>query len=275
MTVLLYAALLPAIVLMVYVYKKDHVEREPVGVILKVFLIGAAMGPVAGLIESMLFKVFESSITNEIALLIIEYFIGVALVEELCKFFALNTVRRNPAFNYVFDGIVYGAAAALGFAALENVLYVFDGGMGVAISRAIFAVPGHFADGVTMGCFYGLARKYELLGDRDKVVSYRFASIAIPVLEHGFYDTALSTDVDALILLSLAVDIAFIGFAIYLIRRISKEDEPFNTLAGGSNTPGVTGPHVGYQQQPGQMPANYQQQPNQFPTNPQNPTTYR
>jgi len=126
MTVLLYAALLPAIVLMVYVYKKDHVEREPVGVILKVFLIGAAMGPVAGLIESMLFKVFESSITNEIALLIIEYFIGVALVEELCKFFALNTVRRNPAFNYVFDGIVYGAAAALGFAALENVLYVFD-----------------------------------------------------------------------------------------------------------------------------------------------------
>ena len=232
MRILLFAALLPAAVLLIFVYKKDSVEQEPIALIGKVFALGAASGIVAGIIETFVLELFESMLPAEsVALLILEYFIGVALVEELCKYFSMNIVRKNPAFNYVFDGIVYGAAAALGFAALENVFYVLDGGLSVAVMRAIFAVPGHFSDGVTMGCFYGLARKYELQGDMGSARNFRILSLAVPVLEHGFYDCALSTEVDALVISALVVEVAFMAFALYLVNRTAKADEPF-TRAG-------------------------------------------
>ena len=164
--ILLVAALLPAAVLLVYVYQKDKAEKEPIGLIVRVFLLGVAAGPIAAIIENVLINAFEAVLPPGVLLLVLEYFIGVAAVEEALKYAALSTVRKNPAFNYVFDGVVYAVAAALGFAALENVFYVIDGGMEVAISRAIFSVPGHFADGVVMGCFFGLARQREVLGNK-------------------------------------------------------------------------------------------------------------
>ncbi|MBQ9042984.1 MAG: PrsW family intramembrane metalloprotease [Eggerthellaceae bacterium] len=227
--ILLFAALLPAVVLMWYVYHKDTVEKEPVGLVTRVFLLGAAAGPIAAILENILFGVFEAIIPPGALLLILEYFIGVAAVEEAGKYAALSTVRKHPEFNYVFDGVVYGVAAALGFAALENVLYVFDGGLEVAISRAIFSVPGHCADGVVMGCFFGLARQRELAGNKAGARSYYWLAFLLPVIEHGFYDAALSTESDLMVLLALVTQIAFVVFAMVLVNRISKSDTPFST----------------------------------------------
>ena len=225
MYLLLFAALLPAAVLLFYVYMKDKVEREPIALVFKMFLLGALAGPIAAVIENVAFYVFELVLPQgSIVLLILEYFIGVAAVEEGCKYFFLNRIRNNPEFNYIFDGVVYSVAVALGFAALENVLYVFDGGIEVAITRAIFAVPGHAADGVIMGTFYGLAKRQEVWGDVSGARGYRILALAIPILEHGFYDCALSSNNDGLAWLALAVELAFIIFAMVLVNRVSKRD---------------------------------------------------
>ncbi len=225
MYLLFIAALLPAAALMVYVYKKDKVEPEPVKLVLRVFLLGAASGIVAGTVESVLFGVFESTIPSGMLLLVIEYFIGVAAVEEACKFFCLNTVKKNPAFNYLFDAVVYSVAAALGFAALENVFYVFDGGLETAVMRAIFSVPGHAADGVVMGVFFGIARQRELQGRRSAARVNYWLAFLLPVIEHGFYDMALSLESDELALLAMAFDLAFIIVAFLLVRNASTNDQ--------------------------------------------------
>lgn len=227
MTILFIAALLPAIAVMAYVYKKDKAEPEPIGLVMRVLGLGAASGIVAGIIESILLSMFEAVIPPGTLLLVVEYFIGVAAVEEACKYFCLNTVRNNPAFNYVFDAIVYSVAAAIGFAALENVFYVLDGGLETAVMRAIFSVPGHAADGVVMGVFYGLARKREVNGNASGARTYYLLAFLLPVIEHGFYDAALSTENDLMALLAMVTDLVFIAIAFVLVRKTAAADEPF------------------------------------------------
>lgn len=221
---LLVAALLPAAVLLIYVYRKDKVEKEPIGLVARVFFFGVLAGPLAAIVENIAFGVFESVIPPGLLLSLLEFFIGVAAVEEAFKYLALSTVRKNPAFNYVFDGVVYAVAAALGFAALENVLYVLDGGLEVALTRAIFSVPGHCADGVVMGCFFGLAHQREVAGNKVGARTYYRLAFLLPALEHGFYDWGLSSGSYLLALLALGVEIAFIIYAMILVNRVSKTD---------------------------------------------------
>lgn len=224
MTVLLVAALLPAAILLIYVYQKDTVEKEPLGLVLRTFLLGVGAGPVAAIIETVLINYFEMVLPDGAVLLIVEYFVGVAMVEEALKYLALHSMHGNPEFNYVFDGIVYGVAAALGFAALENVLYVFDGGLEVAFSRAIFSVPGHCADGAIMGCFYGLAKQREMLHQAGPAALFYVLAFVLPVIEHGFYDAALSSGLDSMVLAALTVEIIFVVCAVTLVNRMSKHD---------------------------------------------------
>lgn len=232
MEILLAAAILPAIILMVYVYKKDTVEKEPPRLILRLFVLGMIAGPIAAVVEDLAFNFFEAIFEPGTLLLILEYFIGVAAVEEGFKYLFLNTIRKNPEFNYVFDGIVYAVAVALGFAALENVFYVFDGGLEVAAMRAVFSVPGHCADGVVMGCFFGLAKRQEMHGGKASAKLCYLLAFVLPVIEHGFYDTALSTENEFMAVAAMAFQLAFILFAGLLVSRISKTDSPIHPNPG-------------------------------------------
>lgn len=265
MSLLFAAAVLPALALLVYVYQKDKVEKEPVGIIVRLFFLGVLGGPIAAAVEGILFNVFEAVIPQGVVLLVIEYFVGVAMVEEGVKYLALNTMRTNPEFNYVFDAIVYAVAVSLGFAALENVFYVFDGGMEVAVTRAIFSVPGHCADGVVMGCFYGLARQREVLGNKSGAKTYYLLAFFLPVIEHGFYDAALSSENEMFALVAMAIELAFIVFAFILVNRISKNDSPIMQAYGENGFRAVKNiqqQNVGAQPQSGVQPGAAQwQQP--------------
>lgn len=87
------------------------------------------------------------------------------------------------------DGIVYAVFVSLGFAGLENILYLFsnpESFVSVGISRAIFAIPGHFCFGVLMGYYYSLARFYTQL----RITNMALILIA-PILAHGVYDSIL------------------------------------------------------------------------------------
>jgi len=159
---LLAIAIAPAAILLFYVYQKDKYEREPLGLLFKIMVFGAlACIPAAVLemlIEPLLMAGTESEASSLWAIFVYAV-LGVGLVEEGCKFFVLQRSSwRSPYFSQRFDGIVYAVSASLGFALLENILYVMSSGFSVGIMRALTAVPMHCAFGVFMGLQYGRDR---------------------------------------------------------------------------------------------------------------------
>ena len=157
-------ALLPAIALVVWIYRQDKVEKEPRGLLWKIFLFGVLSVIPAMILEIILDEVFLVFVdADTLCYVILDNFIGVALIEEVCKMKAAKWAAwKHPAFNYKFDAIVYCVTSALGFAAIENVLYCMDGDIGTAVTRALLSVPSHAIDGVIMGYFFGVAKEAEL-----------------------------------------------------------------------------------------------------------------
>lgn len=222
---MLVMAILPAVVLMTYVYRKDTIEKEPLGLLLTIFLLSAlaSIPIVAGelLFESVVLSgLYEGSMLY----IILDNFLGVALVEELGKYLVLKSrTWKSAHFNYLFDAVVYAVVASLGFATLENVFYLMSGSLSTAIARAIFSVPGHAIDGVFMGCYYGLAKRDERMGNvRGAKANLRLA-LLVPVLVHGAYDFFISS---GWYLLFLAFEVVVTAAAVARVRRISKEDAP-------------------------------------------------
>ena len=197
---ILIPALLPVFLILRYVYLLDRNEREPLGFVLKVVLWGAIFSiPCAG-VESFMIS-FIGSIYDPATIdyAWMENTIGVALVEELSKWLVLMLiVWKNKSFDYRYDGIVYAVSASLGFAALENILYIISFGTGVSLGRAIFAIPGHATFGVFMGYWLSRAKACWLRGKLNSMRLCKLFSLGIPMLIHGAYDFLLSDQVAAL-----------------------------------------------------------------------------
>ena len=197
---LLLAALVPAVFLMVQVYRLDRIEKEPLGLLLRLALFGALSAVAAGVIEGALGWALDCTLGGSMLRLAIENFLVVALVEEGCKrWVVMKAAWRDPAFDYRFDAVVYCVFSALGFAALENVLYVAQYGFSVAVSRALLSVPGHCFFAVYMGVYLGQAKLAERAMQRYYVElpeetpeRYLRASLLVPTLLHGFWDFSLS-----------------------------------------------------------------------------------
>jgi len=137
---ILFPALLPVFLVFWYVYSKDKHEREPLALVLKIFFFGALFSPVCIPIERALENVIWYWFGYDYTLYeLIENVIGVGLVEETIKLTVFMIfIWKNKEFNFRYDGIVYAVAASLGFAALENVMYVISYGTAISIPRAIF-----------------------------------------------------------------------------------------------------------------------------------------
>ena len=110
-------------------------------------------------------------------------FIIIALTEEFCKLLAMMPAYKSKKFNEVMDGIVYGASAALGFATVENIFYVLEGGVATGILRAILSVPGHALDGVIIGYFLGLAKF-----NSSKRKMLILSGLVLSTVLHGFWN---------------------------------------------------------------------------------------
>jgi RsiW-degrading membrane proteinase PrsW (M82 family) len=179
---LLAIALAPGAAIGLYIYWKDKHEREPLGLLVKSFFFGVISTLITLLISwpiSRLVPLDPTSLTQQA----VHAFLLVALIEEFSKFIFVRWVLYpNKNFNEPFDGIVYSVTVSLGFAGLENILYVMDGGVEVAILRMFTAVPAHASFGVLMGYFLGKA-KFE-----HKKGQYAIYALAVATLFHGAYD---------------------------------------------------------------------------------------
>lgn len=206
-------ALLPAIVLVLWIYRQDQIEKEPKGLLRKVFLWGALSVIPAVILEMLLEEVLLIFVdADTLSYLALENFIGIALVEEYCKMKAAKKVAwRHPAFNYRF-------------AAIENVFYCVEEGFGLVVSRALLSVPSHAVDGLIMGYYFGLAKEAELAGDRRRRKRFMRRSVLMPMLTHGFYDFALSLDADWILLLFFVFVIALDIWAYRFVKKQARED---------------------------------------------------
>ena len=230
---LLLAALVPAAFLMVQVYRLDRIEKEPAGLLLKLALFGALSGLAAGAIEGALTRVLDVTLGGGMLRLVLENFLAVALVEEACKrWVVLKFAWRHPAFDYRFDAVVYCVFSALGFAALENILYVAEYGFAVAVSRALLSVPGHCFFAVYMGIYLGQAKMAERAMQRYYIElpdetpgQYLRASLLVPALLHGFWDFSLSVGGGLMTVLFYLFVLAFFIDAYRKLRFAAGSDE--------------------------------------------------
>ncbi len=175
-------ALAPGAAIILYVYQADKHEKEPKSALLGAFLWGIfSIIPAVALGE--FFEWLGLSDNQTTVSTFIYAFITVAFSEELSKYWVFKKWSyAQPYFNEPFDGIMYAVMVSMGFATLENVLYVQELGFSVAILRMFTAVPAHATFGVMMGYFAGLAKF-----SKDSF-SLRFTGLTLAILFHGAYD---------------------------------------------------------------------------------------
>ena len=211
-------AIIPSLFLCLYVYKKDVVEKEPIDMLVRLFFLGVLMTAPTFYVEQSLLSLTSIETDNYLNCFITSFFI-VATVEEGFKYLILYFGSwKNKNFNHKFDAIVYAVFISLGFATLENILYVDKYGTSTAFIRAIISVPAHAFYAISSGFFLGLAKNYAIKKDNSRATRLKIFGILIPIILHGTFDFLLLTNNDVL----LGIFYSFVA-CLYLISFISIE----------------------------------------------------
>lgn len=147
-------AVTPTIVLLIFIGRHDVNEKEPKSLLFKLFMLG-----VFSVIPAVILEVIVEFPTYDYMDIFLYAFFGVALIEEGVKLFAAKfALKRESSFDEVFDGVIYCVYVSLGFATVENILYVLQYGTSTGLLRAVTAVPAHAVFAVSMGYFMGLSK---------------------------------------------------------------------------------------------------------------------
>lgn len=180
---LLALALAPGGAIGLYIYLRDSHEREPLSLLAISFLYGVLSIAVTFFISYFLEFILVLK-EDDVAEQFVNAFFKVALVEEFSKFiFVRFILYNNKNFNEPFDGIVYAVMVSMGFATLENVLYVFQYGAPTGVLRMFTAVPAHASFAVLMGYFLGKAKF-----THRKEIYYSILALLVATAFHGGYD---------------------------------------------------------------------------------------
>lgn len=182
---LLFISIAPILIVALYVYIRDRYEKEPISALIKALLSGIVIVFPVVLIEGLLLGLNNKD--EGIAEALFNGFVVASATEEgfkLAAFMIFFWSNRN--FNERFDGIVYAVFIALGFAAIENLIYVYKGGYSIGMLRALTAVPAHALFGTVMGYHLGNAKFYP--HRRGYHLSLAFL---MPFIWHGLYDFLL------------------------------------------------------------------------------------
>ena len=215
------AAILPAIFLLRYIYKHDTVEKEPPKLLWSLLLAGVASALCSIVLEMIGGEILNNNISQNSPYYIFTLaFLVVAVVEEGTKmFFLKRRTWRDENFSHLFDGVVYAAFVSLGFAAFENIKYVFSYGLMVAVTRAFSAVPAHLGFSVFMGVFYSRAKLCENQGDMQGKRWNLVAAYTSAVVLHGFYDVCAMMGTNT----STIVFLIFIAVMYVIVHKLVKK----------------------------------------------------
>lgn len=218
---LLALSVAPIVIILFYIYFRDKYEKEPIKILSLAFLAGALTTIPIYFIEVALSELWETNLafrTPFLATAAFKAFAVASFTEEAFKFAVFFLVIwKNKNFNEKFDGIVYATFISLGFATIENILYVFNHGLEVGLLRAVTAVPAHALFGISMGYYLGFAKML----DYNKTKNI-FAAFFIAFLLHGIYDFILFSQKNYLL-------IVFIPFVVIMFvvgfRKMKKHSD--------------------------------------------------
>jgi len=193
---LLALAIAPGIVICLFIYLKDKYNKEPIGMLILAFVLGM-LSIIPAVIVQLSWPVGIEQLGNRDYLgLAFFTFVIIALSEEGSKFLMLRLFlfsRKN--FDDPFDGIVYAVMVGMGFATVENILYVYQHGYATGVLRMFLSVPAHGTFAVLMGYFIGYAKF--TAGNK---LPYFFLSLLLPVLFHGAFDFFIFSGSEVLII---------------------------------------------------------------------------
>lgn len=182
--VLLLSALAPVAAVIVYIYVKDKYEKESKRYLTLAFVLGGIVSIIITTILYMFFDLFlplpdDYSIWQQF----VKAFFVVGFIEEFSKYIMVRGfLQPRKVFNEPYDGIIYAVMVSMGFAAVENLMYVLQGGMNVALLRAFTAIPAHATFGIIMGYYMGKAKFSQ---NRHL---WNLVGLFTAVLFHGAYD---------------------------------------------------------------------------------------
>lgn len=184
--VLLFLSVLPAALLIIFIYRQDKYQKEPFKSLFKAFF-GGMLSVVFTIVTVRIIDYTIGLIPYLNQTVFYDSFITAGIPEELCKFLVFMIfIWNDKNFDEYFDGIVYASFISLGFATVENIMYVMPGGIGTGIVRALISVPAHFLFGVILGYFLSLAKF-----NSGKKGRYIIIGLLIAMAAHGLFDWLL------------------------------------------------------------------------------------
>jgi len=218
--ILLAMALAPVIAIIFYIIAKDKYNKEPFAHLLISFLLGIVSTIPAVIIQLIIrSRVATYFDATSIAYYAVFAFVAVGFSEEFSKFFMLRFYAyRQKAFDEPLDGIIYGVMVSMGFASLENIMYVMQFGYGTALARMFLSVPAHACFGVMMGYYTGLAKF-----DPARSTHLLRKGLLLAVFFHGCYDFFLFIQQNAIVSHFVSASLLSLGsvVSLYIAVRLS------------------------------------------------------
>lgn len=219
---LLYLSIIPCILLGIYIYHQDKVEKEPTNLLIRC-LVGGVIAALIVLILSAWGVNYTMNPSNQFSVFLYS-FLFVGFVEEGFKFLMTYLITyRNQEFNYLYDSIVYTSFIALGFAIFENILYIMNtNSLIIALIRGVATLPAHVFFAVFMGYYLGISKKARIEKDKKREYCHLLLALLVPTLLHGFFDYCLFTENPlGIILFCIFVFILYIS-AFQKVKELSK-----------------------------------------------------
>jgi RsiW-degrading membrane proteinase PrsW (M82 family) len=219
-------AVIPGIALALGLYLTDRYDREPVKLLVKLFLFGILSAVPTIFVERFLSNI---NIFPGIFSVFWTAFIVAGLTEEYFKrLVVMRIAYHHHAFNEKLDGIIYCAFSSLGFATIENIIYVvtgFDADPYIGLYRGLLSVPAHMLFAVTMGYYLSLAK---FSPDEQTSKAYKTRSLVIPVLFHGIFNFILMANIPILMVLFLPFVVFMWIVNLRKLNRFYKESKVMN-----------------------------------------------
>jgi len=199
---LVYSAIAPVFVLMIWISSRDKLNPEPKRHVIRLFFLGMIIVAPAGWIERLLLLTHVRYAGPALFGTLFTAFFVAGIVEEFLKAAIFERgIYRHREFDEPIDGVIYGVAVSLGFAMVENVLYVTSYGLQVAFLRSVTAIPAHMMFGIAMGYYFSRAK----MGLSSISTAY-----IVPAILHGIYDSFAMVG-------GLAGDIGLAFYLAYLV----------------------------------------------------------